>query len=297
MTKIFCSFILLLVAHVMLLAQQVFPLYANTIPNATDNNTSIPIIHAFIPSGETSIGTAVVIFPGGAYGFLALQEEGIDIARALVKSGIAAFVVEYRLPADAGMKEKSMGPLQDAQQAIRFVRQHAAEWKLDTSKVGVMGFSAGGHLAATLGTHFDISYIPNKENIKLRPDFMVLVYPLISMTNELTHQGSRINLLGNNPTKERVLFFSSETQVRAGTPPAYITHTEDDGIVPVENSIAFYEALKERGVPVEMHLYPTGNHGFIQRLPLHEWLDPILLWMTKGRWLKKKSSQPGSVGQ
>jgi acetyl esterase/lipase len=179
------------------------------------------------------------------------------------------------------MPDKSVGPLQDAQQAIKTVRQRANEWKLNPAKIGIMGFSAGGHLASTTGTHFNKSYIPNEENVSLRPDFMILIYPVISMKEGLTHGGSRTNLLGKTPSEEQIALFSNELQVNANTPPTWITHTGDDTVVPVENSILFYKELIRNKVPAEMHLYPAGNHGFVLKLPTDEWMQPLFDWMQK----------------
>jgi acetyl esterase/lipase len=150
---------------------------------------------------------------------------------------------------------------------------------VDTSLIGIMGFSAGGHLASTAATHFNKSFIPNPEKTNLRPDFLILVYPVISMTDSLTHMGSRNNLLGRNPSPEKILFFSNELQVTPKTPPTWLTHTGDDTAVPVENSIRFYQALINKKVPAEMHLYPKGNHGFILRLQPGEWMMPIFNWV------------------
>ncbi|AXY74749.1 alpha/beta hydrolase [Paraflavitalea soli] len=267
-------------------AQQVIPLYTDSIP---DNLGPVPkeeqpTITAYIPPVDRNTGTAVVIFPGGAYSFLATKEEGTVIAEAFVKKGIAAFVVKYRLPKDSVMRDKSMAPLMDAQQAIRLVRLRSKEWHIDPYRVGVVGYSAGGHLAATLGTHFNKSYIPNKEEISLRPAFMILVYPVISMENGLTHGGSRISLLGEKPTPEQLHFFSAETNTNWQTPPTYITHASDDQVVTSENSVAFYQALKKKGVPVELHLYPEGNHGFTQRQAVDEWLEPMLQFLKRNAW-------------
>jgi acetyl esterase/lipase len=266
-------------------AQEIRPLYKDSIPNSIGKiaPADAPTITIYKP--EKPNGAAVIIFPGGAYAFLAFDEEGTKIAEAFKTKGVTAFVVKYRLPSDATMRDKSMGPLQDAQQAIKLVRMNAAEWGLDKSKIGIAGYSAGGHLAATLGTHSARSYIPNKENTDLRPDFMILVYPVITMNKDLTHAGSRINLIGNDPTPEKVAFFSNEEWVNNNTPPAYITHTNDDGVVSVNNSVAFYQAMLKGGIPAELHLYPTGNHGFTQRLPVYEWLDPMIWWMKRGGWL------------
>jgi acetyl esterase/lipase len=179
------------------------------------------------------------------------------------------------------MIDKSVGPLQDAQQAIKTVRMRAAEWKINPAKIGIMGFSAGGHLASTAGTHFDKSYIPNDEKINLRPDFMILIYPVISMTDELTHMGSRNALLGKTPNKELIELFSNEIHVTSNTPPTWLTHTGDDNVVTVENSIHFYQELIRKKVPAEMHLYPKGNHGFVLFQPTDEWMQPLFAWMKK----------------
>lgn len=266
-------------------AQKVLPLYKDSIPNSigTIAPENAPAMTLYKP--EHPNGTAVIIFPGGAYGGLAIDEEGFKIAEAFITKGVTAFVVKYRLPSDATMRDKSMGPLQDAQQAIKLVRMNAAEWGIDKNRIGIAGYSAGGHLAATLGTHSARSYVPNKEKIDLRPDFMILVYAVISMHDELTHQGSRSNLIGPNPSPEKVAFFSNEEWVNNNTPPAYITHCNDDAVVSVNNSITFYQAMQKGGIPAELHLYPTGNHGFTQRLPVYEWLDPMLWWMKRGGWL------------
>jgi acetyl esterase/lipase len=275
---------------------ETFPLYADSIPNSTgyfpreliDGDTLNPVTYqkvsrptmtAYFPDKAKQNGTAVIVFPGGAYTFLAYQEEGTKIAQNLVKEGICAFVVKYRLPDELTMEERSIGPLQDAQQAILTVRKNAREWGIDTAKVGVMGFSAGGHLASTVGTHFNRSYIANPTGINLRPDFMILVYPVISMADSLTHAGSRTKLFGVYPTPEQLKLFSNELQVSDQTPPCYITQTEDDRIVSVMNSIVFYQALLHHHVPAEMHLFPKGDHGFVLRLPAAQWMAPLYSWM------------------
>jgi len=259
-------------------AQQVLPLYPDTIPGSIVNlsKEEAPSLTLYLPIKEKATGTAVLVIPGGAYGFLAFEEEGIAIAKAFAEKGIAAFVLKYRLPKRETMRDKSYGPLMDAQQAMKVIRSNAMGWNFNPAKVGVIGYSAGGHLASTLGTHFSKSYIPNKDNIGLRPDFMILVYPVISMNDQLTHMGSKINLLGMEPSKEKVDLFSNELQVTKETPPTYLTHCGDDQVVDVNNSIVFYQALQKNGVDAELHLFPKGNHGFTQRLPVGEWMDPML---------------------
>lgn len=288
--------IFLLTATLQLSAQEIIPLYPGEIPNSTSyrmkeitlndskgflgyRNVSVPTLAVYLPSAELATGYAVIICPGGGYGMESYRLEGTVIAEAFISQGIAAFILKYRLPSDSIMPDKSIGPLQDAQQAIKMVRQRAVEWNVDTSRIGIMGFSAGGHLASTAATHYNKSYIPNPEQTNLRPDFLILVYPVISMTDSLTHMGSRNNLLGRNPSPENVLLFSNELQVTRNTPPAWLTHTGDDTAVPVENSIRFYEALIRKNVPAEMHLYPKGNHGFILKLQPGEWMMPLFDWV------------------
>lgn len=264
-------------------AQQVMSLYPDSIPNSIGalSEAEKPTITAYLPVKDKATGTAVIIFPGGAYQFLATETEGTPIAKAFLEKGIASFVVKYRLPKDATMRDKSMGPLMDGQQAIKLIKMRSKDWRLDSNKIGVMGFSAGGHLTSTLGTHYNISYIPNSENISLRPCFMLLVYPVISMDNTLTHRGSRINLLGEYPKMDKVLFFCNEEQVTVGSPPTYVTHAADDKIVDVQNSISFCQALLKKNVPTELHIYSKGDHGFIQRLPINEWLEPMLAFLKR----------------
>lgn len=269
------------------IAQHVIPLYADSIPNSIGiiPRETVPTITSYLPDPVKSTGAGIIIFPGGAYAFLATETEGTPIAEAFVQRGIAAFVVKYRLPNDIEMRNKAIGPMQDAEQAIRMVRMNAKKWGIDSNKIGIIGFSAGGHVASTLGTHFSKSLIANEENISLRPDFMILVYPVISMNEGLTHMGSRVNLLGTNPSRELVHEFSNEENVTPKTPPTYITQCGDDQVVSVYNSIVFYEALQKNGVDAELHLYPKGDHGFTQRLPVNEWLDPMLVFLKKEGFL------------
>ncbi|MCG9973382.1 alpha/beta hydrolase [Christiangramia crocea] len=216
-----------------------------------------PEIQVFLPPENISTGQAVVICPGGGYQGLAFDWEGTQIAKWLNTKGIAGIVLKYRLPSSASVKVGYAAPLQDVQKAMRMVRSHSEDWNLARDKVGVIGFSAGGHLASTLGTHFE-----NEDSQASRPDFMALIYPVISMKNELTHQGSRNALLGQSPDEDLVESFSNETRVSEKTPPTFLIHATDDEAVPVENSLAFYTALKDNDIPVEMHIYPEGGHGF-----------------------------------
>lgn len=264
-------------------AQQVLPLYAGTIPNSKPSlkEAEQPTLTFYLPPADRASGTAVIIFPGGGYGTIVTNTEGTPIAQEFVKQGIAAIVVKYRLPDADKMNDKSLGPLMDAQQAMKVVRSRAAEWNINPAKIGIIGFSAGGHLASSLGTHFKTSYIANKEGINLRPDYMVLVYPVISMSEELTHSGSRLNLLGKAPKAEKVSLFSNELQVTKDTPPTYLTHSGDDKVVKVDNSIAFYQALQRNGVDAELHLFPKGDHGFVLQLPVNDWMQPIFRFIKR----------------
>lgn len=176
--------------------------------------------------------------------------------------GIPAFVLKYRLPSDLIMKNKNVGPLQDAQEAVRYVRQNAAKWNIDPNKIGILGFSAGGHLVATLSTHYDDKVYESDYKVSARPNFSLLIYPVISMQNDITHKGSQINLLGNNPSEDLINSFSNEKRVTTQTPPAFLIHATDDTVVIPENSINYYLALKKNGVTAELHLYEKGGHGF-----------------------------------
>ncbi len=301
MKQIVLLFLLIVSLHSS--AQQIINLYPSDIPNSKPylmkeismenngqfigyRNISKPTLKVYLPDEKTATGTAVIICPGGGYGMESYRLEGTIISEAFVRKGIAAFILKYRLPSDSIMIDKSIGSLQDAQQAIKTVREHAAEWKLDTAKIGIMGFSAGGHLASTAGTHFDTSTIPNDEKISLRPDFMILIYPVISMTDELTHKGSRENLLGKSPDAAQIKLFSNELHITPSTPPTWLTHTGDDKVVTVENSIRFYQELIRNKVPTEMHLYPKGNHGFVLSIPTDEWMQPLFSWMKKSGFVK-----------
>lgn len=216
-------------------------------------------ITVHLPQPELATGTAIVICPGGGYGGRVVEGEGHGIARWLNSHGIAGVVLEYRLP--GGNYHR---PMLDAQRAMRVVRSHAVEWKLDPRRVGIMGFSAGGHLASTIGTHFDAGDEKSEDPVErqsCRPDFMVLVYPVITM-GEKTHGGSRNNLLGPNPSARLMEFLSNETQVTDKTPPAFLTHARTDAVVPVAHSQMFHAALKAHGVPVELQEFPKGNHGY-----------------------------------
>lgn len=241
-----------------------------------------------LPAGNRT-GTAVIVCPGGGYDHLAMTHEGSDVAKMLNSLGITAFVLKYRLPSDVTMVDKTIGPLQDAQRAIQLVRQRAGEWGVNPEKVGILGFSAGGHLASTAGTHFMKPVIANPAGVSLRPDFMVLLYPVISFDDSIGHRGSRDNLIGKQPAAALIKTYSNELQVTDQTPPAFLVHAEDDKTVPVVNSLYFYEALLRHHVPAELHVYPKGGHGFGMHNPTtkDQWTQRLENWMEANGWLKR----------
>ncbi len=291
-------FALLFVFSLNATAQEIINLYPGAVPNSKQSyvketersgmyaGVTKPTLQIFLPEKEKSTGAAVVICPGGGYAVVVYQAEGVRTAKEFAKNGVAAFVLKYRLPSDSTMIDKTIGPLQDAQQAIKDVRENASKWGIDTNKVGIMGFSAGGHVASTEATHYRKAFIENKDNINLRPDFQILVYPVISMLDSLTHMGSRTNLLGPNPSKKLIDEYSSELQVDDNTPPAYITQAGDDKVVTVDNSIVYYEALRHHNVSAELHLYPHGNHGFVLKLKTEDWMACIFKWMRNSNFIK-----------
>lgn len=225
-------------------------------------NISDPTLDIYLAPVGKSNGTAVIICPGGAYWALAIKHEGSQVADWLNSLGITAFVLKYRLPDDAIMKNKSIGPLQDAQEAMRIVRRHAKDWNINPDKIGVMGFSAGGHLASTLSTHFNDKVYEPSDSISARPNFSILIYPVISMDSAITHMGSRNNLLGKNPSRELTEHYSNERQVDKDTPPAFMVHSLDNDIVPVQNSFNYAMALKKFKIPCKLHIFETGGHGY-----------------------------------
>ncbi len=259
--------------------QKVIKLWPNKIPGAIENSSykevdlsnvsgiyriskvTDPTLTVFNPSKDKVNGTAIIICPGGGYAHLAFTKEGVDVAKWLNSLGVTAFVLKYRLPSSKIMKDKSIGPLQDAQRAIRIVRSNAKQWNLNPNKIGIMGFSAGGHLAASLSTLYN-QKVYNSNTVSARPDFSVLLYPVISMEAKITHEGSRINLLGKHPTKAEVDHFSPELQVNKNTPPAFLVQAENDHTVPVQNSIDYFIALKKYNIPAELHIFQKGGHGF-----------------------------------
>ncbi len=244
-----------------------------------------PTIAVYLPAKKNATGQAMLIFPGGGYGILAYDWEGTDIAKFLNGKGIAGIVVKYRLPSDVSQTDKHNVPLIDAQRALRIVRGRAKEYDIDPNKIGIMGFSAGGHLASTLGTHFNEKVygpIDELDGQSARPDFMGLIYPVVTFTQATKHAGSEKALLGENASKEMQEHFSNELQVTSETPPTLLVHAMDDKGVPVENSLLFFQALKDNDVPATMHIYPTGGHGFSlarDNKHLREWTERMFEWM------------------
>ena len=249
------------------------------------SNVQTPIIEVYLPTQQIATGEAVVIFPGGGYGILAYDWEGTDFAKWLNSQGIAGIVVKYRLPLSTSLTDRKEVPLLDAQRAIRLVRQHAEPWHINPNQVGVMGFSAGGHLASTLSTAYLHRAIPPQDvidELSARPDFSILVYPVISFQDAQTHGGSRKNLIGEPANPELVQRFSNELQVTTNTPPTFLVHAQDDKAVPLENSLLYYQALHAKGVKASLHIYPTGGHGFafgIGKGAVEGWRDVLLDWI------------------
>ena len=278
----------------------ILPLWSENIPNyqKTDQvevreTTDIvmfslvqkPEISVFLPSKKNATGQAVVVCPGGGYRVVCYDWEGTDIAKWLNSKGIAAIVLKYRLPGSKSNIVRHKSPLLDAQRAIRLTRFHAEEWNISKDKIGIMGFSAGGHLASTAGTHYDSGNPDASDPIDMlscRPDFMILLYPVITLTKSFTHSGSRKTLLGENPDSTLVNYYSNELHVTPDTPPTFIVHAGDDKSVPIENSLIFYKALNDNDVPTEMHIYPQGGHGFslaIGKGYLDTWTDRCIDWL------------------
>ncbi len=242
-------------------------------------------MEVFLPAPKNANGTAVVICPGGAYEGLASAWEGTDFAKWFNAKGITAFVLKYRMPQSQSVVISHLAPLQDAQRAMRMVRSNAAKWNLNSDKIGVIGFSAGGHLASTLGTRYaDAAYAPIDviDTASAKPDFMILVYPVISMNPAYTHQGSKDNLLGKKPSDTLVRYFSSELNVTTDTPPTFLVHAGDDEPVPSMNSLVFYQALSKAKVYSELHIYPFGGHGFglgLGKQHLESWAGRLDDWL------------------
>jgi len=250
-------------------------------------NVSEAAITVQLPNPAKATGAAVIVCPGGGYIREAISHEGSMVADWLNEQGIVAIILKYRLP-----NGHCNIPLADAQRAIRMVKANASAWKIDTSKVGIAGFSAGGHLASTAGTHFDNgnkTATDSVERFSSRPNLMILFYPVISMKVDLAHPGSRENLLGKNPSDDVVNLYSNELQVKNNTPPTMIFLSDDDKSVPPLNSIQFYTALRAKNIPASMHIFPVGGHGWGMRtnVPFYkEWRALLLEWFHDYQFIK-----------
>jgi acetyl esterase/lipase len=279
------------------------PLYSKEVPNnkdvpniqksETDKNgilriseVTIPTLTVYTPAKGKSNGTAVIICPGGGYGILAASHEGSDVAKEFNKMGVTVFVLKYRIPNDKAQIDKTIAPLQDAQQAIRVVRKDAIKYGINPNRIGIMGFSAGGHLAATASTHFIRPVGENADETNVRPNFSILIYPVITM-KEFGHKGSTNNLLGKNPTTELIELYSNETQITKETPPVFLVHAGDDNAVPVKNSLAYYEACQKNGVSASLVIYPKGGHGFgmNNKTTKEKWMENVKNWIDSKGWL------------
>lgn len=306
MKKLLTLFVNLTCFVLISVSQTVIPLYADSIPNSkavpdeekqdvnangrvSITRVSRPALTIYLPPKEKANGAAIIVVPGGGYRAEAATHEGSDVAKRFNEMGVAAFVLKYRLPSDETMINKEIGPIQDAQRAIQIVREKAKEWGIDKDRVGIIGFSAGGHLASTAGTHFNHAYINVGRKVNLRPDFMILIYPVISFADSITHMGSRDNLLGKDPLPEKKTAFSNELQVSKKTPPTYLVHAEDDKTVKVQNMLLFATALQKNKVPFDFYLYEKGGHGFGLNNTTSEvkWIDLVQEWLEKNGWLKK----------
>lgn len=275
-------------------AQETSLLYPEKIPGAIEgpnletsvkngitivSKITIPTITAYLPEITDQKKSAIIIFPGGGYAINAIEHEGHDVAKWLQSQGIAAFVVKYRIPDTSTMLEKEWGPLQDAEQAIKTVRSNAKKWGINSHKIGVMGFSAGGHLAAFLSTHYTKDLVqPHK--VSLRPDFTVLIYPVVSFTDSIGHIGSRTNLIGPDISEQRIKEFSNEFHVNKKSPPAFLAHAKDDW-VNYKNSVVYTNALQEAGIKNHLLLFEKGGHGYgmQNKESTIQWPDELMKWM------------------
>ena len=303
MKTILSAFIFTMATTIAYSQEKPMPLYPKGVPNSKPTPTtylektsgdwitgvSVPTLTAYFPEKGKANGAAIVVCPGGAYAGLANAHEGMAICREFNKIGVTAFLLKYRLPSDEIMVDRSIGPLQDAQMAIYTVRKNAKEWGVNPAKIGIIGFSAGGHLASTEGTHFDKPVIDDKDNISLRPDFMMLIYPVISF-GEQAHVGSRENLIGKTPSQAQLDLYSNEKQITANTPPTFLVHAGDDGAVPVQNSLMFYEGLLKNKVKAEMHIFQEGGHGFGMNNSKNKgkWFEWATNWLEENGFLNGK---------
>lgn len=298
----FLSLCCVMIINMCFSQKTIIPLWPDKIPNQLETdeveirkndkmllieNVQNPTLEVYLSAKRNATGKGVVICPGGGYRNLAYDWEGTDIAKWLNSKGIAAFILKYRLPKSKSIIIGHKAPLQDAQRAMRLVRFNAEKWMVSKNQIGIMGFSAGGHLASTLGTHYDDgeNYPTNTiDSLSARPDFMVLIYPVITMRPPYNHKGSKNMLIGENPKQELIDFYSNELHIDKNTPPTFIIHSTNDKAVSVMNSIIFYQALKKEEINSEMHIYSKGGHGFSLANGqgyLHTWTDRLYEWMER----------------
>jgi len=261
--------------------------YTETVNKENGHITRVsqPTLLPFFPEKGKANGTAIIICPGGAYGMLSYDKEGMAVARKFAEAGVTAFVLKYRLPSDKIMEHRETGPLQDAQRAFVLVRENAAKWGVNPARVGIIGFSAGGHLAATATTMYD-KPVTTTNGLSVKPDFSVLVYPVISM-GQYTHQGSKENLIGGTAPADVVKAFSTELRVKADCPPVCLIHAQDDTAVPPQNSLLFYNAMLEQNIKGAMYLYQTGGHGYglNNKTTADQWFDRVIQWMALNKFM------------
>ena len=299
------TFLLLMMASISYAQNETILLYPDGVPGfkgtqipedskTADGITCVkditqPALYVYQPKNKTS-DAAVIICPGGGYSVLAIDHEGYDIAAWFNERGITAYVLKYRLPQDELFENVEIRPLQDAQQAIRIVRKNALKYGISPDKIGIMGFSAGGHLASTASTHFEtqVGEITDPA-ISVRPDFSLLIYPVITFSETITHSGSRDNLISKNASEAKVEYYSNEKHVSANTPPAFLISTTDDGVSP-ENSVMYFQACRKNNVPVEMHIYEKGGHGYALKKrglgPVESWPARMEDWMKERKLMK-----------
>lgn len=275
---------LFMITHVK--GQNRVELYPQGIINSVEGVSlghNIPELYIYKPEKIKS-NKIFLILPGGGYGAVAMRHEGHDVAKRLLDSGYTSFLLRYRLPDSKQMHDKRIGPIQDAQRTMVYIKTQAAALGIASEEIVVLGFSAGGHLASTLSTHWDTSYIGPVENDLLRPDYAVLVYPVISMREDITHLGSKTNLIGPNVNEDDVKRFSNELNVNAKTPPTFLVHAEEDQAVPIQNSLVYKEKLDEFGVPNYFYKFIKGVHGFgmYNKDEEGDWLEEMLKWLSEG---------------
>ncbi len=290
-------------------AKATIPLYPGPIPGAIEapdeeatrdpkelwvfrQNISRPTLTVFLPAQARAAAPAVVICPGGSYRGVSIDKEGYSVAQAFNRFGVAAFVLKYRTPSARHMKQTWTGPLQDAQQAMSVVRGRAGEWNIDRERVGIVGFSAGGHLAASASTLFHTPVLSEHNRDTVRPSFSVLGYPVISMSDELAHAVSREQLLGPSPPAELIERYSMERAITDATPPAFLLHAADDASVLVGNSLRYFEALNARKISAQLLVYPHGGHGFglTNATTPDRWIERVQAWMASEGWIEPSST-------